>query len=154
MTGSACLYRHSEFSLVPDVQPSRPKIHVGPRRGLLQELTRKEVGVFREPGQVPVHLPSKLRRGLGSDIARVAIQAGNQHRVANGVKAIAWALPPEKCRVRRQSDSLAEMKFHVRLQRDQISPGEHFRVAEIRAFFENGIKRPESPARRILIAAE
>src|SRR5579863_7918448 len=154
MRGSVCLYRHCEFSLVPDIQPSRPKIHVAPRCGLLQELTRKEVRVLRKPGQVPVHLPSKLRRDLGGDIARIAVLARKYHRVANGIQAVARTLAPEKCRVGRQSDGLAEMKFRVGLQRDQISPGEYFRVAKIRAFFENRVKRAESPARRILITAE
>src|SRR5271163_4707708 len=72
-------------SLVPYLQPSRPKIDAMPRRGLLQKLTRKEVAVFREPSQVSVHFPLQPHRGLRGDIAGVAFLAGNHHGVANAV---------------------------------------------------------------------
>ena len=55
-------------------------------------------------------------------ITRVAVQAGSYHRVANGIKAIRAGSRARKMPGwEGQSDGLGEMKFHVRLQRDQIS---------------------------------
>lgn len=96
--------------------------------------------VLRKPGQVAIHSPLQLGGGLRRDVSGVALQARDDHGIADAVQAVARAFPPEKGRVECHGDGLPQ--FHVRrgLQGDQVAPGEQFRFAEIRALLVDGVE--------------
>src|SRR5262245_37927423 len=95
---------------IPDVQPRGPIIQVAAGRRLPYEVAGKEMTELCEPGKIAIHPPLQLGGCLGGNVARVALQTRNDHGIADVVEAVAGALPPEKCRVKRQRDGLLELQ--------------------------------------------